>query len=159
MLPCPLKLMSNIDEIKSGLGEFWIPEIYAKNVRSKRTRSFAMKIPEKPNDPLILHTLLGVELKVGRLRIACPDLATARYLQAFARLGVRDVAIPYDISKISAIADDLETGWQRLNLLLSDAPQRTRNATIKAVRDAIKEMGAGDAMPTFDTPTRQRKTS
>jgi len=144
------------DELKETLGELWIPRIYSEKVRSKRSRSFAMNIPEKANVPEIMHTLLGVELKVGRLRISCPDLATARYLQVFARLGVRDVAIPYDISRISAIADELETGWQRINLLLADVPSRTRSTVLRTVRDSIKESGAGEAMPSFDTPTRQR---
>ena len=148
--------MTFIDELKANLGQFWIPVIYAEKIRPKRTRAFSMNIPEKSNSPEILHTLLGVELKVGKLRISCPDLATARYLQAFSRLGVRDVAIPYDISRISALADDLETGWQRMNLLLSDASAKTRSAAIKTVREAIKEIGPGDAMPAFDTPTRQR---
>ena len=150
--------MSFIDELKANLGQFWIPAIYAEKVRPKRTRAFSMNIPEKGNAPEILHTLLGVELKVGKLRISCPDLATARYLQVFSRLGVRDVAIPYDISRISSLADDLETGWQRMNLLLSEAPSRTRNAAIKTVREAIKEIGPGDVMPAFNTPTRQRTT-
>ena len=145
-----------IDELKTNLGEFWIPTIYAEKIRSKRTRALSMDIPEKPNAPEILHTLLGVELKAGKVRVSCPDLSTARYLQVFARLGVRDVAIPYDISKISTLADDLETGWQRMNLLFADAPVRTRNAVIKAVREAINELGPGEAMPAFNTPTRQR---
>lgn len=116
-----------------------------------------MDIPEKANDPAIFHTLLGVELKVGRSRVACPDLSTARYLQVFARLGVRDVAVPYDISRISAIADDLETGWQRLILLLARETPRTRNTAIKVIRDAIKEIGPGETMPVFDTPTRHKR--
>jgi hypothetical protein len=99
--------MSFIDELKAGLGEFWIPGVYRDRVRNMRTRSFSMDIPERANSPEILHTLLGVELKIGKVRIACPDLATARYLQVFARLGVREVAVPYDISKISSLADDL----------------------------------------------------
>lgn len=148
--------MISIEELKSALGEFWIPDIYAYRVRSGRTRAFSMEIPERPNSPEILHTLLGVELKIGKVRIACPDLATARYLQVFSRLGVREVAVPYDISKISSLADDLETGWQRMNLLLADATPRERNAAIKAVREAIKEAGPGDLMPAFDTPTKQR---
>ena len=115
-----------------------------------------MNVPERANSAEVLHTLLGVELKIGKVRIACPDLATARYLQVFARLGVRDGAVPYDISKISSIADDLETGWQRMNLMLADASSRARNAAIKAVRDAIKDMGPGELMPSFDTPTKQR---
>jgi hypothetical protein len=148
--------MISIDELKNNLGEFWIPTIYADKIRSNRTRALSMNIPEKPNAPEILHTLLGVELKVGKVRISCPDLSTARYLQVFTRIGVRDVAIPYDISRISTLADDLETGWQRMALLLADEPARTRNAAIKSVRDAINEIGAGEVMPAFDTPTRQR---
>lgn len=148
--------MSVADELKETLGELWIPRIYSEKIRSKRSRSFAMNIPERTNVPQIMHTLLGVELKVGRLRISCPDLATARYLQVFARLGVRDVAIPYDISRISALADELETGWQRIILLLSDVPSKTRNTVLRTVRDSIKESGAGEVMPSFDTPTRQR---
>lgn len=148
--------MRFIDEIKASLGEFWIPDIYAERVRTKRTRAFSLNVPERSNTPEILHTLLGVELKVGKSRFACPDLATARYLQVFARLGVRDVAVPYDISKISSLADDLETGWQRMSLVIADRSARERNAAIKAVREAIKESGPGDLIPTFDTPTRQR---
>ena len=148
--------MSFIEELKASLGEYWIPDIYAKRVRPKRTRAFSLNIPERANSPEILHTLLGVELKVGKSRFACPDLATARYLQVFARLGVRDVAVPYDISQISSLADDIETGWQRMNLILTERTARERNAAVKAVRDAIREEGPGDPMPTFDTPTRQR---
>lgn len=148
--------MSTVDDLKNKLGELWIPQIYREKVRPKRTRAFAMNIPEKVNSPEIQHTLLGIELKVGKLRISCPDLATARYLLVFARIGVRDVAIPYDISRISALADELETGWQRMNLMLAGASARQRNAAIKAVRDVIDKTGPGDAMPAFDTPTRQR---
>ena len=147
--------MKSIDDLKASLGEFWIPDIYAR-VRAGRTRAISMNIPERANSPEILHTLLGVELKIGKMRIACPDLATARYLQVFSRLGVTEVAVPYDISRISSVADDLETGWQRMNLMLADATPRERNAAIRAVREVIKGSGPGDLMPAFDTPTRQR---
>lgn len=148
--------MSLIDELERSLEQLWIPAIYAEKIRPKRTRAVSMNIPERGNSPEILHTLLGVELKVGKMRIACPDLATARYLQVFSRLGVRDVAIPYDISRISALADELETGWQRMNLLLADLSARRRNAAIRSVREAIKSIGPGEEMPAFNTPTRQR---
>jgi hypothetical protein len=55
-----------------------------------------------------------IELKVGRQRMLCPDLATARYLAVFARLGAKAIAIPYDITKISQIADELESSWHRM---------------------------------------------
>lgn len=148
--------MINIEGLKANLGELWIPAIYREKIRSKRTRSFAMNIPEKENSPEIFHTLLGIELKVGKIRIATPDLATARYLCVFARLGCRDVAVPYDISRISQIADELETAWQRMNLILQGSTVRTRNVAIRTVRNGIEEIGSGDLMPAFDTPTRQR---
>jgi hypothetical protein len=148
--------MINLEGLRANLAELWIPEIYREHVRSKRTRSFSMNIPERENSPEIMHTLLGIELKVGRQRIATPDLATARYLCVFARLGCREIAIPYDISKISGIADLLETGWQRMNLLLKGTTTRTRNLAIKSVRGEIAEIGAGDTMPEFNTETRQR---
>jgi len=150
--------MINIEGLRANLGELWIPEIYRTQVRSTRTRSVQMNIPERENVPEIMHTLLGIELKVGRLRIATPDLATARYLCVFARLGCREVAVPYDISKISGVADLLETGWQRMNLLLQGTTTRTRNLAIKTVRAEIGEIGSGELMPEFNTPTRRRQT-
>jgi len=104
--------------IRSGLGELWIPAIYEAKVRTQRTRAISMPIPGRENEAEILHTLLGIELKVGKRRIACPDLATARYLRVFARLGCGTVAIPYDITKVSPLADELEVAWQRLKLLI-----------------------------------------
>lgn len=147
--------MINIDGLRANLGELWIPTVYRDKIRPLRTRSLQMNVPERENSPEIMHTLLGIELKVGRLRIATPDLATARFLCVFARLGCRDVAVPYDISKISAIADVLETGWQRMNLRLQGTTTRTRNLAIKTVRAEIGEIGAGELMPEFNTPTRR----
>ncbi len=77
-------------------------------------------IPSSPPVRVVIqHTLLGVELKLGRKRLLCPDLATARYLSVFARIGCQDVAVPYDITKISHLADELESSWYRM-LLLAD---------------------------------------
>jgi hypothetical protein len=149
--------MINIEGLRANLGELWIPQVYRDKVRTKRTRSFWLSIPERENSPDIFHTLLGIELKVRKLRIATPDLATARYLSVFARLGCREVAVPYDISKISGIADELETGWQRMNLMLQGATTRTRNLAIKTIREEIAEIGAGESMPAFDTPTRRAR--
>jgi hypothetical protein len=73
---------------------------------------------------VIQHTLLGIELKVGRQRLLCPDLATARYLSVFARAGCPEVAIPYDITKISHLADELESSWYRMLLLIDQYAQK-----------------------------------
>lgn len=150
--------------IREQLSAFWIPGIYAEKVRAGRTRSHHLDVPERENRAEIMFTLLGVELKVGNKRFACPDLSTARYLQVFARLGCRDVAVPYDITQISPVADELETAWQRLLLLLETetvdltlrGQSRIRAAMIGAIRREIADLGAGEAMPEFNRETRQR---
>jgi len=150
------------DEIRQKLADSWIADLYERRVRAQRTRAFHLDIPERENKPEILHTLLGVELKVGNRRFACPDLATARYMRVFARIGIRDFAVPYDITKISVIADELETAWQRMLLLIESAEvtaavrSRLRSALIKRIRNEINDAGPGDMMPKFDRETRQR---
>ena len=112
----------------------------------------------------IQHTLLGVELKVGRRRLLCPDLATARYLSVFARLGCNDVAVPYDITKISHLADELESSWYRMFLLLEQEARaettrfkaRLRGLLIAKIRAEIEEAGPGTRVPEFRQTTRQR---
>jgi hypothetical protein len=42
----------------------------------------------------------------------------SRYLSVFARIGCRKVAVPYDISILPAIADELETCWHRMLLII-----------------------------------------
>ena len=150
------------DEIRQQLSDSWIADLYQKKVRSQRTRAFHLDIAEREHKPQILHTLLGVELKIGNRRFACPDLATARYMRVFARLGVLDFAVPYDITKISVVADILETAWQRLLLLIESADtaaaprSRLRSALIKQIRIEINAIGPGELMPKFDRETRQR---
>lgn len=153
-----------VNSLKSEAGENWLPAIYRSKVRALRTRAFRLDIPEKENKAEIQYTLLGVELKVGKQRITCPDLATARFLQVFARIGVSEVAIPYDITKISVLADELESAWQRLLLLLeatgekisASARARLRTALVKELRAEITEIGAGSLMPHFNQNTKQR---
>ena len=156
-------MKSKID-IRAELAEDWLPDIYAAKVRPQRTRSVCIDVPERENAAEIQYTLLGIELKVGKRRFACPDLATARYMRVFARIGAIDFAVPYDITKISVVADELETAWPRTLLLASDrsetmseqARKRLRSQIIKAIRTEIAEIGAGDAMPAFDRVTSRR---
>ena len=154
--------MDIVAEIRTELGDEWLPAIYAGKIRSQRTRSYKLEIAKRENTPQIQYTLLGIELKVGRKRFACPDLATARYLRVFVRLGCREFAIPYDISTISGLADELETSWQRSLILLekSAAPELLTSARAKLVRtmrDEINNVGPGEPMPLFDRETRQRQ--
>lgn len=143
----------------------WLPAIYAEKIRPQRTRAINLDILERENQAEIQYTLLGIELKIGKRRFACPDLSTARYMRAFARVGCRDFAIPYDITKISTAADDLETSWQKTLLLIeeetSSKPARSRSLArsnlVKAIRSEINALGAGQAMPEFNRETKQRK--
>jgi len=156
--------MTLAGKIREELNAQWIPQIYLERVRAVRTRSHHLDVPERENRSEIMFTLLGIELKVGNKRFACPDLATARYLQVFARLGCRDIAVPYDITQISPVADELETAWQRLLLLLETetvdltlrGQSRIRSAMIGAIRREIADFGAGEAMPEFNRETKQR---
>ena len=146
-------------EICATLADEWLPRIYKEKVRSQRTRAYHLDIPVRENRAEIQYTLLGIELKVGRRRFASPDLATARYLRVFARLGCRDFAVPYDISQISGIADLLETSWQRA-LVLTEATApgdaAALRSIVKSMRAEIAAIGPGDAMPLFDRETKQR---
>ena len=146
--------------IRADLADAWLPTIYKEKVRSGRTRAYHFDIPARQNQADIQYTLLGIELKVGRRRFSCPDLATARYLRVFARVGCRDFALPYDISLISGVADELETSWQRSLLLLDDlSVDRAASLAqlVKAIRGEIAKLGPGEPMPLFDRETKQRK--
>lgn len=151
-------------EIKNKLGENWLANIYRDRIRTLRTRAYSLSIPEKENSSEIQHTLLGVELKVGNVRLTCPDLSTARYLQVFARLGCQEIAIPYDITRISTLADELESSWQQILLHFAEktdgktppAIGRMRSGLVKDIRNELEEIGAGEKMPQFNQSTKQR---
>ena len=157
--------METAAEMQEKLGEEWLAVIYRDKVRTQRTRSYHLEVPPKENRAVIQHTLLGIELKVGNNRFSCPDLSTARYLQIFARMGCREIAVPYDITKISTLADELESSWHKIILLfeeiskdkIASAKGRMRSSLIKEIRMEIEEIGAGSLMPEFKQSTKQRK--
>ncbi len=154
-----------LEEIKTDLSEMWLPRIYRERILQMRTRSHALPVQAKNAEVEIQHTLLGVELKIGRHRMMCPDLATARYLAVFARARVNAVAVPYDISRISRLADELESSWHRMLLLVEHVARerhqsfrsRLRNLLINDVQREIEEAGAGTAVPQFNQNTKQRR--
>ena len=156
---------SSAQNIQQQLGETWLPRIYRERILKLRTRSYHFEAPNPSARVVIQHTLLGVELKLGRKRLLCPDLATARYLSVFARVGCQDVALPYDITKISQLADELESSWYRM-LLLADQEARGKNTRFKGrllglliaeIRTDIAATGAGAKVPEFKQSTRQRQ--
>jgi len=160
-------LESLAEQIKETLGASWLPRYYRERILPLRTRAHGLQAAAtvKPEQVNVQHTLLGVELKIGRRRITCPDLATARYLATFARAGCTEVAVPYDISRISLLADEIESGWQRMLLLVEHLAgtrnkayrTRLRNSLITGARREIAEAGAGTLIPQFNQNTKQRR--
>lgn len=144
------------EQIRERLADAWLPRIYRERILKLRTRSYHFDVAAAKRI-LVQHTLLGVELKVGRKRLLCPDLATGRYLSVFARLGCKDVAVPYDITKISQLADELESSWYRMLLLVDEEARpksasfrnRVRGSLVAQVRAEITAAGAGTKMPEF----------
>lgn len=151
-------------EIKATLGAAWLPLVYRERVLPLRTRAYQLPTADGRAEVAVQHTLLGVELKVGRKRLSCPDLATARYLAVFARIGCPAVAVPYDITRTSPLADELESAWQRMLLLVerdgaARSPAyraRVRRLLSGAAQVEIAAAGAGATVPQFNQHTKQR---
>jgi hypothetical protein len=162
--PRPGSVEALVAEVRERLGDDWPPRVYRERILPLRTRAHAVPAAAKNASVEVQHTLLGIELKVGRRRVSCPDFATARYLSVFARAGVGRVAVPYDITKISRLADDLESAWQRTLLLAEHLTEgradsfraRVRSAALREVKREIEEAGAGADVPAFNQNTRQR---
>ena len=158
-----MSVEESAQKIQQQLGEAWLPRIYRERILKLRTRSYHFETANSARVE-IQHTLLGVELKVGRKRLLCPDLATARYLSMFARLGCKDVAVPYDITKISHLADELESSWYRMLLLLEQETKsnsarfrgRLRGLLLAKIRSEIADAGPGARIPEFRQSTKQR---
>jgi hypothetical protein len=150
--------------VKTELNDAWLPHIYRERIRKLRTRSYSFEGLTARGRVEIQHTLLGVELKVGRRRLLSPDLATARYLAIFARIGCEQVAVPYDITKISQLADELESSWHRMFLLADHHvaakaeafKTRVRRVLVGNIRTEISAAGAGTSVPEFKQSTKQR---
>jgi hypothetical protein len=154
-----------VAEIKRLMNGQTIAALYRDQIRPLRTRRYELKAPAKTVPVEVLHTLLGIELKIGKRRLLCPDLATARYLSVFARAGVEAVAVPYDITQISRLADELESSWYRM-LMLVEHLTAERSARLRSLvrahliadqREEILRLGAGAAIPQFNQNTRQRR--
>lgn len=159
----PVKAEDIAAEVTQQLADLSILAIYRDKIRTQRTRQYELKPPKNP-EVEVLHTLLGIELKVGNRRLLCPDLATARYLSVFARLGCDLIAVPYDITQISWIADELESSWHRMMLLIdhftagrSDRLRAmVRRRLIADAKESIESLGAGSRFPEFNQPARHR---
>lgn len=150
--------------VQAELKSAWLPHIYRERIRKTRSRAYSFEQLKPKTRIEIQHTLLGVELKIGSRRLLCPDLATARYLSVFARAGCEQVAVPYDITKISHLADELESSWHRMLLLVDHLAahqseafrNRIKQLLLATIRHQIAEAGAGASVPEFKHTTKQR---
>ena len=153
-----------VAEIGRQLGDQSIAAIYERKILTQRTRRYELKASTRNPTVEVLHTLLGIELKIGNRRLLCPDLATARYLSVFALVGCDVIAVPYDITRISHLADELESSWHRMLLLVahfavgrSDRLQTVvKRRLIDGMRAEINRLGGGAKYPQFNQKTKQR---
>lgn len=155
------------ERVRATLGEQWIPRIYGEHILTGRTRRYLLGASNHKGAVEINYTLLGIELKIGRRRLLVPDWATARYLSVFARIGVDAVAVPYDITRISSLADELESSWQRMMMLAEHySEQRSARFTARVksrlkarLREELTALGAGRPYPEFATSTKVYRRS
>lgn len=151
-----------VEQVKATLDLQWIPRLYRDEILSGRTRRYELKAPATRGPVEISYTLLGIELKIGRRRLMAPDWATARYLSVFARIGLQAVAVPYDITRISSLADELESAWQRMMMLAEHYTQQrsvrftalVKSQLIRDLREELASLGAGQPYPQFAASTR-----
>lgn len=151
-----------VERVKAALDRQWIPRLYRDEILVGRTRRYELKAPATKNPVQISYTLLGIEVKIGHRRLMVPDWATARYLSVFARIGLQAVAVPYDITRISHLADELESGWQRMMMLAEHYTQMrstrftalVKSRLIRHLREELTSLGAGQPYPPFATSTR-----
>ncbi len=149
--------------VKAILDTEWIPAIYREQVLTERTRRYALKCPDGVRRVEIVRTLLGIEVKLGRRRVLVPDMAVARYLAVFAHIGAEVIAIPYEIPRLSHIADQLEQSWQRLLRLVEQMTEgrsvafraRVRSRLMRWMREELRALGAGTPYPSFELKTRR----
>lgn len=154
-------------KVKESLAEDWLPRIYRERILEMRTRAHSLPAVSKGAAIEVQHTLLGVELKVGQRRVLCPDLATARYLAVFARVGCAAIAVPYDIRQTLLLADAVEFAWQRMLMSIDSfckneqLPRttfhsRVRRILVDEIRQEVEQAGSGTPVPEFNQNTTQR---
>jgi hypothetical protein len=104
-----------------------------------------------------MYTFLGFEVKMGRKRVTCPDMGTARYLKLFAELGMDSVQIPYDPSQTAQIVPQLEAAFDQIKASLSKQEsnrvqrQAVLRRTYKKLRDELKKAKTADPRPVETT--------
>jgi hypothetical protein len=93
-----------------------IRQIYCCDVLKKKHRE--LQLLGRKCSPQILYTFLGYELKMGRKRVSCPDISSARYLKLFAEIGMHSARMPYDPTHTALVLTGLEHSLHEIHRLL-----------------------------------------
>jgi hypothetical protein len=85
-------------------------------IRDRKTRK--VKLIGRRCIPQIYKTFLGYEIIGARKRVLCPDMTTARYLRIFAEIGLKETALPYDVTRTQEVLPELERAYVSLKRIL-----------------------------------------
>lgn len=94
----------------------WLVRVARGAVRERKTRR--VKLIGRRCVPQIYKTFLGYEIIGARKRILCPDMTTARYLRIFAEIGLKEIELPYDVTRTQEILPELERAYFSLRRIL-----------------------------------------
>lgn len=116
--------------------------LYCEQVLPGRTRT--VRLLGRKCSVELMKTFLGFEIKMGRKRVTCPDMTTARYLKIFAELGFKEVEIPYDPTRTAALLPDLQEAFLQLNQRREDRGDPAAQRRLYArVRRTLGRCGEG----------------
>lgn len=104
--------ISHSDILKDAINLTDFADLYGRNVLTQKTRTIRLLGRKCP--AVILHTLLGYEVKACNKRIHCPDMVTARYIRLFSELGCRSIKLPYDPTSTAKVIPEFEAMLDRI---------------------------------------------
>ena len=104
--------ISHRDILKNTIHFTDFADLYSQKVLTQQTRTIRLLGRKCP--AIILHTLLGYEVKACNKRIHCPDLVTARYIRLFSELGCHSIKLPYDPTRTAQVIPEFEAMLDRI---------------------------------------------
>lgn len=116
-----------------------IRQIYCEDVLQRSNR--VVKLLGRRCRSQILYTFLGYELKMGRRRITCPDISSARYLKLFSEIGLEEIRMPYDPTHTALLVAGLEGSLHTIHELLLEKglTEKQHRAAVSKVYRKIRE--------------------
>ena len=127
---------------------------FQSTIEGHRTRR--IKLIGRRCKPEIVTTFLGYEIIASNKRILCPDMVTARYLRMFAEVGLKEVVIPYDVTKTQECLPDLEEAFGELKTIVDfftdqivgrSEQAKFLNSVHRSIRAAVIKMSPAREAP------------